>query len=69
MSLYGPTFHVTPVDLCIILQCKLYISCVMSCGNKIVSNCFILFIFTVGGCTLKYINKFYLLLTQDKGEV
>ena len=42
MSLYGPTFHVTPVDLRIILfifQCNLYISCIMSCGNKIVSNC------------------------------
>ena len=40
MSLYGPTFHVTPVDLCIILQCNLFISCIMSCGNKFVSNCF-----------------------------
>ena len=36
MSLYGPTFHVTPVDLCIIFQCNLCISCIMSCGNKIV---------------------------------
>ena len=36
MSLYGPTFHVTPVDLRIIFQCNLYISCIMSCGNKIV---------------------------------
>ena len=25
MSLHGPTFHVTPVDLCIIFQCNLYI--------------------------------------------
>ena len=25
MSLYEPTFHVTPVDLCIIFQCNLYI--------------------------------------------
>ena len=25
MSLYEPTFHVTPVDLCIILQCNSYI--------------------------------------------
>ena len=40
MSLYGPTFHVTPVDLGIIFQCKLYISCIMSCGNKHVSTCF-----------------------------
>ena len=32
MSLYGPTFHVTPVDLCIIFKCNLYISCIMSCG-------------------------------------
>ena len=38
MSLCGPTFHVTAVDLCIIFQCNLYISCIMSCGNNIVSN-------------------------------
>ena len=38
ISLYGPTFHVTPVDLCIIFQCNLYISCIVSCGNKIVSK-------------------------------
>ena len=43
MSLYGPTFHVTPVDLCIIFQCILHISCIMYCGNTIVSNCFKLF--------------------------
>ena len=40
MSLYGPTFRVTPVDLCIIFPCNLYISCIMSCGNKIVSKLF-----------------------------
>ena len=40
MSLYRLTFHVTPVDLCINFQCNLYMSCIMSCGNKIVSNCF-----------------------------
>ena len=40
MSIYGHAFHVTPVDLCIIFQRKLYISCIMSRGNKIVSNCF-----------------------------
>ena len=44
MSLYGPTFYVTIVDLCIIFQCKLYISCIISCGNKIVSNCFNCFV-------------------------
>ena len=43
VSLYGHTFHVTPVDLGIIFQCTLYISCIMSCGNKFVSNCFKLF--------------------------
>ena len=43
MSLYGHTFDVTPVDLCIIFQCNLYISYIMSFGNKIVSNCFKLF--------------------------
>ena len=29
MSFYGPTFHVTPVDLCIILKCNLYTSFIM----------------------------------------
>ena len=24
MSLYGPTFHVSAVDLCIIFQCNIY---------------------------------------------
>ena len=46
MSLYGPTFHVIPFVLCIIFQCNLHISCIMSCGNKIVKlfqNCFKLF--------------------------
>ena len=43
MSSYGPTFHSTPVDLCIIFQCNLYISCIMSSGIKIVSNWFKLF--------------------------
>ena len=38
ISLYGPTFHVIPFDLCIIIQCNLYISCIMSCGNKTVSK-------------------------------
>ena len=37
MSLYGSTFHVTPVDLRNIFHCNLYISCIMSCGKKIVS--------------------------------
>ena len=36
MSLYGPTFYVTPVDLCIIFQCNIS-CCIMACGNKIVS--------------------------------
>ena len=36
MSLYGPTFHGTPVDLCI--SNVTYIYGVMSWGNKIVSN-------------------------------
>ena len=40
MSLYGPTFHVTPVYLFIILKCNLYISYIMSCGNKKNKNCF-----------------------------
>ena len=31
MSLYWPTNH---IDLCIIAQCKLFISCIMSCGNE-----------------------------------
>ena len=44
-QLYGPTFHVTPVDLCILFQCNIYIlyyAIFMSCGNKIVF-CFKLF--------------------------
>ena len=60
ISLYGPTFHVTPVDLCIIFQCNLYISCIMSCENKncfklfqIVSNCFKSPPLTIGGTVLK----------------
>ena len=37
MSLYGPTFHVTPVDLAIIFHaCYIIIYCIMSCGNNIV---------------------------------
>ena len=40
MSLYGNTSQLTPVDLCIIFQCNLYIYCTMSCGNKIVSKLF-----------------------------
>ena len=36
MSLYGPTFHVTRVDLCImfLFQCNIYISCIMSCESR-----------------------------------
>ena len=43
ISLYGLAFHVTPVDLCIIFQYNLYIyiSCIMSCANKIVPNYFL----------------------------
>ena len=44
-SLYVPTFYVTPVDFFIILECNLYISCVMSCGNKIAFNYYIKFIY------------------------
>ena len=30
MSLYGPTFHATPIDLCIKFQCNIYIvSCLV----------------------------------------
>ena len=30
MCLYGPTFHVTPVDLSIIFQCNIYpVSCLV----------------------------------------
>ena len=40
MSLYGPTFRTTPLDLCINFQCKniyiyIYKSCTMSSGNKL----------------------------------
>ena len=44
MSLYGPRFHVTPVDLGVIFQCNLYIypvSCLVEIKLfQIVSNCF-----------------------------
>ena len=50
MSLYGPTFHVTPVNLCIIFQYNLYISCIMSFGNKIVSK--LLFQTIIFPCTV-----------------
>ena len=40
MSLDGPTFHVTPVDLGIIFQCKLYVTCIMSCEKKTKSELF-----------------------------
>ena len=39
MSLYCPTLLATPVDLCIVFQCKLNISCIMSCGNKLIVTC------------------------------
>ena len=46
MSLYGPTFHVTPVNLCIIFECNLYIyiypvSCLVEI--RLFQNCFKLF--------------------------
>ena len=44
MSLYGPTFHVTPVNLCIIFQSNIYIypvSCLVEI--KLFQNCFKLF--------------------------
>ena len=37
MSLYEPTFHVTPV-IYVLYSNETYISCIMSCGNEIVSN-------------------------------
>ena len=49
---YGPTFHVTPVDLCIIFQCNLYISCIVSFGNKIVSKLFQIVSIFVYKCVL-----------------
>ena len=36
-SLYGPTFHATPIDSRIVFQYKLYMSCVMFFGNKLQS--------------------------------
>ena len=63
MSLYGPTFRVTIVDLCIIFQCNLYISCIMSCGNKIVSKLFQLFqlyyIFRTLRCIINNYSTYY----------
>ena len=39
MSLYGPSFHAAPIDMRIAFQCKLYKSCIMSCGSKFVYTC------------------------------
>ena len=35
MSLYGPTLYVTPINLCIVFQCKLNKSGIMPSGNKL----------------------------------
>ena len=40
-TLYGPTFHVTPVDLCTTFQCNLYNLYAVSCLVEI--NCLKLF--------------------------
>ena len=39
MSLYGTTLLATPIYLCIVFQCRLNISCIMSCGNKLILTC------------------------------
>ena len=44
MSSYGPTFHVTPVDLCIIFECYLYISCIIDLRSAFITT-FIVFIY------------------------
>ena len=73
MSLYGPTFHVTPVDLGIIFQCKLYISCIVSCGNKISSNCFkslsVWFLFCHDMVTPQSINTTNIILDRNTHRV
>ena len=37
MSLNGPTIHDSTIDLCIIFQCKIYTSIIMSCENNLVT--------------------------------
>ena len=39
MSFPGPTLHANLINLCFVFQCKLNISCIMSCGNKLVLTC------------------------------
>ena len=36
MNLYEPIFYATHIDLCTIFQCKIYISCIKFCENKLV---------------------------------
>ena len=36
IRLYGPTFHASNIDLCIVFQCKLNKSLIMSRINKLV---------------------------------
>ena len=40
MSLYGPTFHVTPSINVLFSNVTYIMSCIMSCGYKIVSKLF-----------------------------
>ena len=36
MTFSGPKLLATPIDLCIVFQWKLNISCIMSCGNQLI---------------------------------
>ena len=75
MSLYGPTFHVTPVDLCIIFQCNIYINAVsclvdiksfqiVSNSFKIVSNSHSLKRISIDGNKTNYSNFLYIKLLR-----
>ena len=52
MSLYRATFHATPIDLCILFKRKLYISRIMSYGNKHVLVVVVVVVVVVAGQTI-----------------
>ena len=39
VCLYGPILLATPIYYCTVFQWKLNISCIMSCGNKLILTC------------------------------
>ena len=71
MSLYGPTFHITPLDLCVILYSNitniLYpVSCLLEIiFFQIVSNCFIIIVASFMFILMSFSEAQVLLGTKD----